>query len=184
MQQAKWNAILLDLSKVMTKFQFGVLVLWISFTVLAFSYFITDRLVEFDENNKLENIKTQTLGSYFTHFITQENNKKGNKIIHFSQKDCDCYQSSEAHISDLNRIASANNFDIINVVLDEDDIIPSTPSIAVIGDSGEVIYYGPYGQGVACSQTAGYAQTVLNNYLKGYVSNIIIKNAKGCYCEV
>ncbi|WP_413699741.1 DUF6436 domain-containing protein [Psychromonas sp. KJ10-10] len=68
--------------------------------------------------------------------------------------------------------------------LGEHNIIPSTPSVAIISNMGEVIYYGPYGQGIACSQTAGYAQTMLKNYLKGYIGNVVIKDAKGCYCSL
>ena len=59
------------------------------------------------------------------------------------------------------------------------------PGMAVsVVHNGEVVYFGPYGAGLACSQTSGYAQTILNNFIKGYAANFIIKNAKGCYCKV
>lgn len=164
----------------MTKFQFWLLALWLTFTVLAFSYFIQNKLTDFDAENKLENITHQQLAPYLLSFATSDDS--GNKIIHFSKKNCDCQKTSEAHIQEINHIALENDFKIINVELTEHDIIPATPSIAVLNQSGEVVYYGPYGQGIACSQTAGYAQTILKNFLKGYESHFVITKAKGCYC--
>lgn len=168
----------------MTKFQFAILVLWLSFTILAFSYFIQNSLVNFDSENKLVNIDHQDLIPHLTSLSDQIKNDTSNTIVHFSKANCECQKNSEAHIADINKIAIANGFNIIGIVLDKHDIIPSTPSIAILGDTGDVIFFGPYGQGIACSQTSGYAQTILNNYLKGYRSNIIIKEAKGCYCAV
>tara|TARA_R110001583_G_scaffold10698_7_gene49170 strand:+ start:22251 stop:22751 length:501 start_codon:yes stop_codon:yes gene_type:complete len=166
----------------MTRFQFAMLALWLSFTVLAFSYFINDKLKDFDADNKLANITALSLAPQIRSFLSSDSAE--NSIIHLSKKNCGCQATSEVHIQEINNIALVNHFNVINVVLEEHDTLPSTPSIAIINNAGEVIYYGPYGQGIACSQTAGYAQTVLKNYLKGYMSNIIIKEAKGCYCKL
>lgn len=166
----------------MTKSQCWILVLWISFTVLAFAYFIDNKLVDFDAEHKLENMTAQEFAPHLSPFLGTNDNVS--RIIHFSKKNCDCQQTSELHIKEINNLASESHFDIINIELKEHDIIPSVPSIAIMSKTGEVIYYGPYGQGIACSQTAGYAQTMLKNYLKGYVSNVIIKDAKGCYCSL
>lgn len=168
----------------MTKFQFGVLVLWLSFTILAFNYFIQNSLVHFDSENKLVNIEHQDFIPHLISLSEQIDNDTSNTIVHFSKANCNCQKKSEAHIVDINKTAIANGFNIIDIVLDKHDIIPSAPSIAIIGNAGELLFFGPYGQGIACSQTFGYAQTILNNYLKGYSSNTLIKDAKGCYCTV
>lgn len=194
-----WDTTLLGLNKgngLITKFQLVLLVVWLSFTVLAFSYFIQGRLVNFDADHKLRDIEHQELAPHLISFIEAaipniadgENDvvdhSISNTIIHFSQPNCDCQQYSEAHIKDIDKLALNNNFNIKKIVVDKDTIIPATPSVAILDNLGDVIYFGPYGQGIACSQTSGYAQTMLNNYVQGYSANIVIKEAKGCYCAV
>lgn len=174
------------LNNVITRLQLGILILWISFTIAAFGYFIKDKLVTFDATNKLENIDYKEISNYLTPYLLKGIEQSENKqtILHFSSPNCDCQKYSEEHIQDINKLADINDFNVKSIVINEDHIIPSTPSIAVIDKTGSVIYFGPYGQGLACSQTSGYAQTVLNNHLQGYSANIVIKDAKGCYCEV
>ncbi|MFT6900264.1 MAG: hypothetical protein ACJAXS_000426 [Colwellia sp.] len=168
----------------MTKFQLGVLTVWIVFTLSAFSYFVKGRLVDFDKSNKLTGIDYQEISNDFTRYTHQEKKAGRTTLLHFSTISCDCQVFSEKHIQDLNKIANANHFIIKNIIVEQHNIIPSTPSVALIDESGEVVYFGPYGQGLACSKTTGYAQTMLNNYLKGYNANIVVKEAKGCYCNV
>jgi thioredoxin-related protein len=180
----QWHLILLVLSKLMSKLQWGVLTVWIAFTLSAFGYLIKDRLVEFDESNKLAGVGSQELSGYLLPYAKLANMTGQKTLLHFSTPSCECQQYSEKHIKDLNKLAGANDFLIKNVVINEHNTIPSTPSVALIDESGEVVYFGPYGQGLACSQTSGYAQTMLNNYLKGYAANLVVKEAKGCYCNV
>lgn len=183
-QQTTWKIILHASSKPTKKRELLIVVLWISFTAAAFSYFVQDKLVHFNVNNKLNYIEIAQLTEVFTPYIDSTINETQNTVIHFSQPNCQCTQYSEKHIQDINRIASKHRFNIINVPLSTHDIIPATPSIAILNKTGEVVYFGPYGQGIACSKTAGYAQTVLHNFIKGYSANVMIKNAKGCYCAV
>lgn len=186
----KWDVILLGLNKrVITKFQLSLLIIWLSFTFFAFSYFIQGKLISFDAENKLMNIEHKELAPHLTSLIDEAkgdsvNGSIENTIIHFSKPNCDCQQYSTAHIQDINKLAIDNNFTIKKVVINKHNIIPSTPSVAIIDNTGDVIYFGPYGQGIACSQTSGYAQTMLNNYVQGYSANVVIKQAKGCYCAV
>ncbi len=184
----KWRIILPVSSKKQTRFHLAIVIVWLTFTVAAFTYFISDRLVKFDFDNKLKNINHQQFASSLKPYIKafQQNQNIGNTVLHFSKLNCKCQKYSEQHIQDINKIALENKFNIINVVVDDDEYnsIPATPSIAIMTTMGEIIYFGPYGQGLACSQTSGYAQTVLKNFIKGYNANMIIKDAKGCYCRV
>ncbi|GAW96869.1 MULTISPECIES: DUF6436 domain-containing protein [Colwellia] len=173
-----------DLNNNLTKFQFTIIIIWLSFTVAAFYYFVMNKLVSFDVDNKLLGIGHQQLATLLTPYIAPGRQGVGNTVLHFSQPNCDCQQYSKAHIQDINLIASDNEFTIIKVVIHEHKIIPATPSVAIFDAQGDIIYFGPYGQGLACSQTSGYAQTMLNNLIKGYKAHIIIKEAKGCYCSV
>jgi hypothetical protein len=46
-----------------------------------------------------------------------------------------------------------------------------------------VFYLGYYSIGLACSESNGYVEAVLQNYAQGYNSNLIISDAKGYYCH-
>ena len=150
----------------------------------AFIYLVSEKRVSFDLEKKLAGIGHLQLATVLKPYVVSVLAGKDNTVLHFSTPDCDCQQYSATHIEDINKIATDNNFSIIKIVINEHNFIPATPSIAIIDLLGEVIYFGPYGQGLACSQTSGYAQTMLNNFIKGYKANIIIKEAKGCYCRV
>lgn len=179
-----WLRILQDSNNVITKLQLGIITAWLMFTIAAFGYFISDRLVSFDEYGKLKNIENDEISNYLSRYLDHNAVENTQTIVHFSTPNCDCQQFSEEHIEDINTLGRSNGFSIKNIALIKDKVIPSTPSIALIDGAGKVIYFGPYGQGLACSQTTGYAQTMLNNYVKGYSANIVIKEAKGCYCEI
>jgi hypothetical protein len=163
------------------KLQLTIVIIWLSFTIAAFIYLVSEKLVHFDLEKKLDGIDHMQLAAALQSF---EGALQSNSILHFSKKNCDCQQYSAAHIQDIDKLATDNDFSITNIVVDEHDYIPAAPSVAIIDKLGEIIYFGPYGQGLACSQTSGYAKTMLNNYIKGYTANIIIKEAKGCYCRV
>jgi hypothetical protein len=175
---------LLVSNKFGSKSQFTIVLVWLTFTIAAFGYAITDKLVSFDNSQKLQGIEHQQLATSIKPYIEPLLNNKGTTVLHFSQDNCDCQKTSDRHIQEIDQIANKNAFNVINVVISEHDIIPATPSVAIVDEGGAVVYFGPYGQGLACSQTFGYAQTILNNFLKGYSANIIIKEAKGCYCQL
>jgi hypothetical protein len=172
------------LSRKFKKRHLTIVGVWIIFTVLAFAYFSTERLVNFDVDNKLLEVDHLQLGRYLETYQSSQENGLANSVIHFSKPNCTCQKFSQDHIQDINKMAEDNQFSVTNVVLEQHDIIPATPSVAILDTFGEVIYFGPYGQGLGCSQTSGFAQTMLNNFVKGFSANIIIREAKGCYCSV
>lgn len=152
--------------------------------MLALAYFSKERLVDFDMDNKLQGIDHLQLGNYLKVYRPLPKKGLGNSVIHFSKPDCACQKFSQAHIQDINRIAHDNQFNVANVVIEQHDVIPATPSVAILDESGDIIYFGPYGQGLGCSETSGFAQTMLKNFLHGFSANIVIEEAKGCYCSL
>lgn len=175
---------MLALNSHITKTQFAIVFVWLSLTIAAFAYFINDRLVSFNFDDKLNGIEHQQLAIALKPYAAAFADNKANTVLHFSQPNCKCQQYSKGHIEDINKIAEEYKFNVANITLTEHLIVPATPSIAILNNLGKVIYFGPYGEGLACSQTSGYAQTILNNFIKGYAANFIIKDAKGCYCKV
>lgn len=163
------------------KFQVTLFIGWLTFTAIAFTLFTLKRIVPFDPNGALEKVsKTELINKIF------ESNKsidKANTIVNFYQADCACNEVSKNHIKQLENLAVSNSYNFINVQLEKDQFIPSTPSIAIIDNQSNLVYFGPYGEGIGCSQTNGFAKTVFKNHLKGYSSNLIISSAQGCYCN-
>lgn len=179
-----WNAVLPALSSQLHKRHIAVVGFWVVFTVMAFAYFSAERLVKFDMDDKLLEVDHIQLGHYLKEFSSLQSGGLANSVIHFSKPNCACQKFSQNHIQDLNNMAKKNQFNVSSVVIEEHGIIPATPSVAILDASGSVIYFGPYGQGLGCSQTSGFAQTMLNNFVQGYSANIVIREAKGCYCSL
>ncbi|NMP31492.1 hypothetical protein HII17_07955 [Thalassotalea sp. M1531] len=164
-----------------------IAVSWLLFTFAAFAVVISEQLVAFDPHKKLENPDLSSAAKLFSRYLDGGKSQISEKtvIIHFSQEECRCSQFSEKHIATINSIAANNQYEIAEVKLNKGDqplLIPATPSVAIL-EEGNLVYFGPYGQGIACSKTNGFAQTVLNNLEKGFAANIIVDKAKGCYCH-
>ena len=175
------------------KIHFAFVAAWLVFTVVAFAYLVQDKVVSFDSEQKLQYVSNKQLSRAILQF-TQSHPKVlleskppvalKSSIVHFSAPGCSCQQYSEQHIEAINSLASEYQIDVVHVELEAHDMIPSTPSVAIVDNLGDIVYFGPYGQGLYCTQTSGYAQTILNNLVKGYVANLIVKQAKGCYCQM
>jgi len=177
-----WKITLRASNNKITKLQVSIIVCWLTFTATVFGLSINSRLVDFDGANKLNSIEYLEFSEHISSYIkTGLNGEKGN-IIHFTSEDCHCNRYSKQHIEDINQLANKHSFNVEYISLREHDVIPATPSTAIVDNSGKVIYFGPYGEGLECNKTEGYAQTMINNYLKGFSANIVVKEARGCYC--
>lgn len=167
--------------KVNRSFQILLLVIWLAFTCLAFVFFTVERLIPFDANQKLLNVGVDAFESHVLEGLTDDYR---NSVIHFSKTNCQCNKASAQHISSLDRVAGQAGFKTKTVIIEQHKYIPAAPSVAIVDKAGELVYFGPYGEGLGCNDVEGYAQTVLNNYLKGFESSFIVSDAKGCYCQV
>lgn len=162
-----------------------IVAVWLISTVLAAIYFIGDRLVAFDPKQKLAGISQTTLvNRIITEFALPDH--MPNTLINFVSETCSCNQISEPHRSDVNKKASKDNMSVINVILPNNfsGIIPSTPAILALNKKSELIYFGPYSEGVSCGSGKGMIDLVMYNYKKGYNAQLIVENSKGCYCNV
>ncbi len=157
--------------------------LWLICTFVAFSYFIRQQLVAFDPKRSLVNIEQETFQLKLTSLVRQPSQQLANTVLHFFEKKCRCNNISKPHINKVLFNARKQNMSIINVEVSNTNLVPATPAMALIGSEGELVYFGPYGAGIGCSNTVGFAETVLNNYFKGYNTPTIISDIEGCYCH-
>ena len=162
-----------------------IVAVWLIFTVCAAIYFIGNRLSEFDPERKLVDISQEEL----VHRIMAElklPEHMPNTLINFISKNCSCNQISEAHRIDVKKNASQENMSVINITLPEgfSGIIPSTPAVLALNKNSELIYFGPYSEGLSCGSGEGIIDLVMSNYKKGYNAQLIMEKSKGCYCNV
>jgi hypothetical protein len=163
-----------------------VFFIWLSLTLLAAIYFITSRLVSFDPELKLSGENSHSIINQIREIDELKTVNLSNTIIHFTSNNCSCSQFSEEHKLSINKDAEVENFTVININISDklSTIIPSTPSILILSEVEDLLYFGPYSIGLACSESNGYVETVMKNYAQGYTSDLVISDAKGCYCNV
>ena len=174
------------LNKKTSRYHYAVFILWLGLTLIAAIYFITSRLTLFDPNIKLSGGDSRYVMKQIREIEELKNVDLSKTIVHFTSNDCSCAQYSEDHKITINTQARSDGFNIINVNLSYDSftIIPSTPSILIIDSIEELLYFGPYSAGLACSESNGYVEVVLQNYAQGYNSDLVISEVKGCYCNI
>ena len=160
--------------------------IWLVFTIAAAIYFISGRLVAFDPSEKLASKNSRSVIQELKEMGELEGVELNNTIVHFTSNSCSCTQYSEAHKRDINQQAGLDGFNVVNINLPAhlESIIPSTPSILIVNKDEDLLYFGPYSIGLACSASNGYVETVMQNYAKGYSSSLIMHDATGCYCNL
>lgn len=154
------------------------------FTVLSAGYFINQRLADFDPKEQLKGVSNQAFLSQLQTLPELQRLQGQATIVHFTSEDCACTQFSEAHKADINTLANTLGFNILKIKVDSDTPIPATPSVAIISETAQLLYYGPYSTGLACSESNGYVELVLDNYAKGFPAKLMVTETEGCYCAL
>lgn len=153
---------------------------------MAAGYFFNQRLVAFDPKSQLANVQPDQLIKTVLAFEFPGRTNLVNSVVHFTSQDCRCSAFSEEHKRSIDENVTKAGFKIFHktVTPAEGKLIPSTPAILITNDSGQLLYFGPYSAGLACSQSNGYVETVLANYEKGFSSSLVVNETKGCYCPL
>lgn len=152
--------------------------------LVAFIYFTSARLVHFDPSGRLESLNSSDITSFNSNGNTISLSENKLTVFHLLGSNCHCNDLNNEHISSINNIANSLHFTVKQIKLEQSDIIPSLPAILVTGNQGELLYLGPYSQGLSCSKGSSFVETALNNFKAGYNSALMIKEAKGCYCPL
>lgn len=156
-----------------------IIVLWLSFVSYAFYYISYENLNAFDPDGKLEKISREELSVE----IAATFSGSQNSVIHFIDDQCECNSNSQRHMEELSMEALAIGYNVIYVNPQNFPNVPSTPSTAIIDSEYNLVYFGPYGAGLLCSQTNGFALTAFKNHIKGFDANMVISDVSGCYCN-
>jgi hypothetical protein len=160
--------------------------IWLVLTIAAAIYFISGRLADFDPQQKLTDADPISLMQKISEIEQLKGRDLSDTIVHFTSQGCSCTQYSDNHKGEINQRAAIEGFKVINVVVSEKlaALVPSTPAILITNNQRNLLYFGPYSAGLACSASNGYVETVLGNYAKGYSSSLIVNDTSGCYCHI
>ena len=157
----------------------AVIVVWLSLTFYGFYYMQYEKLRPFDPEGKLEKVSAEE----FSVRINEAFDFSKNTVVHFVDEQCGCNSSSQKHLTKLSSEALANGYSVKFIEPKHFPLVPATPSTAIMGSDNNLVYFGPYGAGILCSDTSGFALTVFSNHLKGFDANLIVSDVDGCYCN-
>lgn len=161
---------------------FGVLFCWLFSVLASATYFINQQSIAFDPKGQLSSLT----GNNVVARIASEHQLLAEKlqIVEFISPDCHCNRVTELHKRKLERFAVQNGVEFQSVEIKASKTITSTPSILVTDEEGELVYFGPVGEGIGCNENTDAVQTAISNYQKGYNPNFINSQTKGCYCNL
>lgn len=158
---------------------------WLLFILIAAIYVVSQRWVAFDPELKLNKLSAEQLVNNVKAALKEEV-VMNNTLIHFTDNNCHCNTYAQSHIEEINNQAKQYAFNVIDFSVDnlqETLYLPSTPAVMLIGENNQLIYFGPYAQGLDCSQENDMIEISWANYQKGFNPNLIYSEAQGCYCH-
>lgn len=143
---------------------------------------------EFDPDSTLSlAISDLSFEDNFVNELQSTQDIAGKSLIHF-YNGCFCDLLSQAHIKNLSAQMDTKGFHNIHLDIREhpelSHYVPSTPSVAIVGNQHELIYLGPYSEGYGCLQSgAGLIETLMPKITSSVLENsLVITDTKGCYC--
>ena len=140
-----------------------MIALWLVLTVSGLVYYQYNQLRVFDNYGVLEQPEW---------------------LIIVTDPDCGCTKQAQPHLKQLAAFSKAQNITLINIeqTASLQILLPATPAAVVINDKGDFVYAGPLSQGLGCAQGSGFVETVINNLVAGFNSELLLNKTSGCYC--
>jgi len=130
---------------------------------------------------------------------------KAIRVVHFWDPKCRrCNEEPESHLSYLISLHKSSNMKFysvqkpnskgeINPHLQDSlkpinkvkgmELLPASPSLAVWDEDGDLVYAGPYSEGITCNSSNSFVEPILEALVAGRKINVPGTIAVGCYCD-
>lgn len=165
----------------------GVVAIWFVATSVAIILFGNKGLQEFDPNLRLASSLMDL--SFEQKLVNVLPRSGGSEIFHIIDTSCPCTFVNNLHRSAINKWAEQQQLKQTQLTLSQypqlAHFVPSTPAVAVIDESHQLVYFGPYAEGAGCFQSKGIVDSAIKPvFERGEEVNTQIRSeAYGCYCE-
>lgn len=165
-----------------------VISLWVISVIVGLFFASKSTEVPFDFSGSLYSASTQpNFDSDFSLLISAATNTPlAQTVVHFvSENSCLCQLVASRHINEVKDQATSFGKTNITVNIEDipglNDIMNSTPAIAIFDDEGNLAYLGPYSTGIGCFAGNGTVEPYLDS--NADLGAIIPLEATGCYCN-
>lgn len=159
-----------------------VLFCWLLSVLVSAQYFIAQQSVAFDPADRLMDLNSESL---LQQIIAEHNvSIQSFQIVEFVSADCHCNRVTELHKRKLENFANQNGVGFSSIEIDSSNSVTSTPSVLVTNNQGELVYFGPVGEGIGCNENTDVVQTAITNYQLGFNPSLVNAQAEGCYCNL
>jgi len=112
-------------------------------------------------------------------------------LVHFVDAQCGCNRFAMPHIRDIEKRYPDYRHVIVDAMkplptlfhkFSVDDLVVSSPSVALFGEAGQLRYYGPYSSGLVCGQGEDLIARAVNSMRQDKGFHWINLIGFGCYC--
>ena len=169
------------------KFHYLLVAVWLLCTFLLAGNFIADRLVPFDPQGKLANANGVEILTALGLDSDKLRDSRNGTLVHITSEACFCSDFTLEHQSILDEMALQDELKVVRISdekIDKGKLIPSVPAVALLDANGKLAYFGPYSEGLACTESNGLVEVVMNNLRHGFNPELVVNDTTGCYCKV
>lgn len=144
------------------------------------------KLIPFDAEGQLgkQSAKMQ-FDQSFIEWLNHNGIATNNSVIHFVDESCACYEVSKVHRQSVEALAEFEG--MVNRHVNWDDsmkqMIPASPAVAVISESGQLVYLGPYSSGAFCTADNGLVEPFIKSERQAMPGAMVVTDSVGCYCN-
>lgn len=167
----------------------ALIFVWFVAAMGLLAYFAQLKLFEFDHDGRLwqqsndDNFDVQVLSA-----VKSEFGVANGTLLHIFDLSCACNRIAEEHVNSVKQLALENHLSIQDINIAQSPhlagIIPSTPAVILIDESGSLSYLGPYSSGYSCTVGNGLIEPFIQQEHSNRFGAMVVTDSKGCYCPV
>ncbi|MEW9797948.1 DUF6436 domain-containing protein [Alteromonas sp. CYL-A6] len=168
--------------------KWGALALWAGALSVGMLLYSQQQLTLFDPDQRLLQAAARPDFDQQVVATLEASGIAAGSVVHFQRKDsCFCNTLTEPHQTQLASTLSEQGYQLSVVDIDSApalaSLIPSTPAVAVVSQTGELRYLGPYATGYGCFTGKTLVDTIARYASLTLPGAVINADAEGCFCH-